>query len=150
MGIVQHVTMLFNKKLNSNNKMLTPRLTNAVYYNQIPVLLQEIDLAIFAIANELYYNTIYSLHRNIDSPTMIDLLNYRRILTYKACNPEYCKDYTIEMIASRVIVLVKGMTAPPININTTTTTTTQTVSCNLEGNAVVIDCTFTGTAQVSY
>ena len=116
--------------------MLTPRLTNAVYYNSIPVLLQEIDHAIFIIANELYYNTIYSLHRSIDSATMIDLLNYRRILTYKACNPDYCKDYPVDMIASRVIVLVKGMEASPLNINTTTTTTTQAPSCLIEGTAV--------------
>ena len=45
--------MLFNKKLNSNSKMLTPRLTNALYYNTIPVLLEEIDKTIFGIANEL-------------------------------------------------------------------------------------------------
>lgn len=118
--------------------MLTPRLTNAVYYNTIPVLIQEIDKGIFIIANELYYNTIYSLHRNVARATMIDLLNYRRILTYKACNPNYCKDYTIEQIASRVIVLVKGITALPININTTTSTTTMAPDCTLEGTAVRI------------
>jgi hypothetical protein len=136
MDIAQHVIMLFSKKLNSNSKMLTPRLTNALYYNSIPVLLQEIDNAIFIIANELYYNTIYSLHRNIDSPTMIDLLNYRRILTYKACNLNYCADFPVDVIASRVIVLIKGMEASPLNINTTTTTTTQAASCTLEGTAV--------------
>ena len=116
--------------------MLTPRLTNALYYNTIPVLLEEIDKTIFGIANELYYNTIYSLHRTIPSVQMIDLLQYKRILTYKACNPTYCDCYTIEEIASRVIVIIKGLTTFPLNVNTTTTTTTAAKDCTLVGTAV--------------
>ena len=70
------------------------------------------------------------------SVQMIDLLQYKRILTYKACNPNYCKDYTIEQIASRVIVIIKGLTSLPININTTPTTTTIAKDCTLAGTAV--------------
>lgn len=116
--------------------MLTPRLTNAVYYNTIPVLMEEIDNTIAAIANELYYNTIYSLHRNVACGPLSDLLQYKRILLYKSCNIDYCPDYTVEQIAGRVITLIKGVTALPININTTTTTTTIAKDCTLEGTAV--------------
>ncbi len=79
MVIAQHVTMLFSKKLN-NKKMLTPRLTNALYYTSIPVLLNDIDNALASIANELYYNVIYSLHRDVQCGPMSDLLNYKSIV----------------------------------------------------------------------
>ena len=35
-----------------------------------------------------------------------DLLNYKRILTYKYCNPDYAKRYTVKRIASRVKLLI--------------------------------------------
>lgn len=149
MDIAQHVTMLFSKKLNNNSKMLTPRLTNALYYTSIPVLLDDIDNALARIANELYYNVIYSLHRNVACGPMNDLLNYKRILWYKSCNPYYAADFTVEQIAGRVITLIAGITAPPINILTTTTTTTAGLQCTLAGTAIIdaiIDCTLCGTA----
>lgn len=129
--------------------MLTPRLTNALYYTTIPVLLEEIDETLARIANELYYNVIYSLHRNVACGPMDQLLNYRRILWYKACNPLYAEAFTVEQIAGRVITLMAGITAPPINIITTTTTTTQGLRCTLAGTASLdwsIDCSLCGTA----
>jgi hypothetical protein len=129
--------------------MLTPRLTNALYYTTIPVLLENIDDALARIANELYYNVIYSLHKNVACGPMSDLLHYKRILWYKACNPTYAADFTVEQIAGRVITLIAGITAPPINIITTTTTTTAGLQCTLSGTAVIdanIDCTLCGTA----
>lgn len=129
--------------------MLTPRLTNALYYTSIPVLIEQIDDTLARIANELYYNVIYSLHRNVACGPMADLINYRRILWFKSCNPLYAADFTVEQIAGRVITLVAGVTAPPINILTTTTTTTAGLQCDLEGTASVdwsIDCTLCGTA----
>ena len=42
--------------------MLTPRLTNALYYTTIPVLLDDIDETLARIANELYYNVIYYIY----------------------------------------------------------------------------------------
>jgi hypothetical protein len=36
---------------------------------------------------------------------MNDLLNYKRILTFKLVNPDYAKDFTVEMIASKVKIL---------------------------------------------
>lgn len=129
--------------------MLTPRLTNALYYTTIPVLLDEIDDTLARIANELYYNVIYSLHRNVACGPMSDLLMYRRILWYKSCNPLYAADFTVEQIAGRVITLMAGITSPPINILTTTTTTTQGLQCTLAGTAsldLIIDCSLCGTA----
>ena len=129
--------------------MLTPRLTNALYYTTIPVLLDEIDETLARIANELYYNVIYSLHRNVACGPMSDLLMYRRILWYKSCNPTYAADFTVEQIAGRVITLMAGITSPPINILTTTTTTTAGLQCTLAGTAYIdsiIDCSLCGTA----
>jgi hypothetical protein len=129
--------------------MLTPRLTNALYYTTIPVLLVEIDDTLARIANELYYNVIYSLHRNVACGPMGDLLMYRRILWYKSCNPLYAADFTVEEIAGRVITLMAGITSPPINILTTTTTTTAGLQCTLAGTAYIdsiIDCSLCGTA----
>jgi len=149
MDIAQHAIMLFSKKLNNRSKMLTPRLTNALYYTSIPVLLTEIDDTLARIANELYYNVIYSLHRDVACGPMGDLLMYRRILWYKACNPTYAEDFTVGQIAGRVITLIAGITAAPINILTTTTTTTRGLQCTLAGTAVLdwnIDCTLCGTA----
>jgi hypothetical protein len=129
--------------------MLTPRLTNALYYTTIPVLLDDIDETLARIANELYYNVIYSLHRDVACGPMAQLLNYRRILWYKSCNPTYAADFTVEQIAGRVITLIAGITSPPINIITTTTTTTAGLQCTLAGTAAVdwsINCSLCGTA----
>jgi hypothetical protein len=129
--------------------MLTPRLTNALYYTTIPVLLDDIDETLARIANELYYNVIYSLHRDVACGPMAQLLNYRRILWYKSCNSNYAADFTVEQIAGRVITLIAGITSPPINIITTTTTTTIGLQCTLAGTASVdwtINCSLCGTA----
>lgn len=121
--------------------MLTPRLTDALYYNTIPVLIEQIDLTLASIANELYYNTIYSLHKNVDCGPMIDLLNYRRILQYKSCNSTYAPDFTVDQIGSRVITLIKGISSPILIVPTTTTTTTQEPVCDLEGTALFVSLT---------
>lgn len=86
--------------------MLTPRLTNASYYASIPVLLQDIDTKLAALANDQYNNIVYSLNYYIPAEVIEDLLNYKQILTYKACNASYCPAFTVEMIASKVIILI--------------------------------------------
>ena len=86
--------------------MLTPRLTNASYYASISVLLQDIDTKLAALANDQYNNIVYSLNYYIPAEVIEDLLNYKQILTYKACNANYCPAYTVEMIASKVIILI--------------------------------------------
>jgi hypothetical protein len=85
--------------------MLTPRLINYPTCGTIPVLLADIDCRLAELANNLYNNLIYALNKPVPATTMIDLLNYKRILTYKFCNENYAAPYTVEMIASKVKIL---------------------------------------------
>ena len=85
--------------------MLQPSLTNCVECTTIPALLDDIDCKIKEIAGKLYNNTIYALNQIIPAEAFIDLMNYKRILTYKFCNPDYAKCYTIANITSRIKLL---------------------------------------------
>lgn len=85
--------------------MLLPRLTDCVECASIPALLNDIDCKLRDMANRLYNNISFSLNQPISAIVMNDLLNYKRILTYKACNPEYACHYSIQQIASRVKLL---------------------------------------------
>jgi hypothetical protein len=121
--------------------MLTPRLTDALYYTTIPVLMDEIDNALAAIANELYYNIIYSLHTDVTCGPMDDLLHYKRILLYKLSNSIYANSFTVEEIAGRVKILISGITSTPINILNSTTSSTTTIrlpQCSLSGTGISI------------
>lgn len=84
--------------------MLTPRLTNP-NCSSISVLLQDIECKIFELSKDMYNNIVFALNKPLVDDVMLDLLNYRRILIYKVCNPEYAGCYTIEMIASKVKLL---------------------------------------------
>ena len=86
--------------------MLSPRLTNCPECASIPALLAEIECKIAEMAKRLYNNTVFSLNQPIQGTVMLDLLNYRRILTYKFCNADYAGDYSINMIASKVKLLI--------------------------------------------
>lgn len=86
--------------------MLTPRLTNSLYYDSIPVLLKDIDTKLADLANYQYNNIVFSLNYYIPGEVIEDLLHYKQILQYKQCNPEYTCNYSVDMIASRVIILI--------------------------------------------
>lgn len=86
--------------------MLTPRLTNCVSCTDITTLLSDINCKLFELGKKLYNNTVFSLNQPVDGNVMYDLLNYQRILTYKYCNPDYASCYTVEMIASKVKLLI--------------------------------------------
>jgi hypothetical protein len=86
--------------------MLQPGLTNCVECSTIPVLLDDIECKINELASNLYNNTIYSLNLPVNATVFLDLLNYKRILTYKFCNPDYGLPFTLDMIASRVKLLI--------------------------------------------
>ncbi len=86
--------------------MLNPRLNNCVDCTTIPVLLSEIDCKIFSLAKNEYNNTVFDLNKCIDRGAFWDLLNYKRILTYKLYNPNYACKYTVKKIASRVKILI--------------------------------------------
>ena len=84
--------------------MLYPRLVDTDC-STIPVLLHDIDHKLNELASSLYNNVVYMLNQPVPSTAIIDLLNYRRILTFKWCNPDYASAYTVEQIASRVKIL---------------------------------------------
>ena len=85
--------------------MLSPRLTNCPECASIPSLLLEIDCKLAELGGNLYNNLVFMLNQPVPASVMLDLLNYKRILTYKYCNPNYASDYTVNMIASRVKLL---------------------------------------------
>ncbi len=86
--------------------MLNPRLTNCVECSSISALLSNIDCKLTALAKNQYNNIIFALGYIIPSEVLIDLLNYKRILQYKACNPDYASCYTVEQIAGKVKILI--------------------------------------------
>lgn len=86
--------------------MLSPRLTNCIECTTIPFLLNDIDAKLTELAKVEYNNIVFSLNHYIPGTVIGDLLNYKRILTYKYCNPDYACKFTVKMIASRVKVLI--------------------------------------------
>jgi len=86
--------------------MLTPRLVDCVYCASIPVLLEDIDCKLTDLAKHQYNNIVFALNYYMPGQVIADLLHYKQILTYKLCNPDYCGSFTVEMIASRIKVLI--------------------------------------------
>jgi hypothetical protein len=86
--------------------MLYPRLTNCVDCSSVPVLLADIDCKLTELANNEYNNIVYELNWPVLGTVIWDLLNYKRILTYKYCSPEYAESFSVEQIASRVKLLI--------------------------------------------
>ena len=86
--------------------MLNPRLTNCVDCSTIAVLLSNIDYKLTELAKKQYNNIVFALGYVIPEDLMLDLLNYKRILTYKACNADYASCYSVEDIASKVKILM--------------------------------------------
>jgi hypothetical protein len=85
--------------------MLTPRLTNCTECADILSLLDDINCKIGKLAKIMYNNIMFAINKPISQTLMFDLLNYKRILTYKVCNPDYAGDYTVTMIASKIKIL---------------------------------------------
>lgn len=86
--------------------MLSPRLTDCYDSASVPALLSDIDERLTYWANIQYNNLVFSLNYYIPGQVIGDLLNYKQILTYKLCNPNYCKPFTVPMIASKVKLLI--------------------------------------------
>lgn len=85
--------------------MLSPRLTSCPECASIPALIATIDCKLVELGNNLYNNIVFMLNQPVPGGVMLDLINYRRILVYKYCNPDYAAPYTVNMIASRVKLL---------------------------------------------
>jgi hypothetical protein len=88
--------------------MLYPRLIGCPDCASIPNLVEDIDCKIKQLAVVEYNNIVFSLNNPAPKELLKDLLNYKRILTYKFCNPTYADvcDITFDQIASRVKVLI--------------------------------------------
>lgn len=90
------------------NNMLSPRLTNCPECANIPDLLRKINCKLAELGNSLYNNISYMLNQPIPAGDILQLIAYRRILTHKYINPDYVYNYSVNMIASRVIRLTVG------------------------------------------
>ena len=140
--------------------MLTPRLTNCQDCHKIPDLLRKIDCKIAELANSAYNNVVFMLGDCVPATAIVQLLAYKRILTFKYCNPHYGGSLSVNDIAGKVIRLTSGcvakcneptvceITTCPIPIvpnPTTTTTTTSPIICEFSGNIICIPPTTTTT-----
>jgi hypothetical protein len=99
-----HIVLLNQK----NKDMLSPRLTNCPECQNIPELIKKIDCKLAQLGNNLYNNTVYMLNMPIQTETMSRLINYKRILISKYCNPNYASKYSINHISGIVIKLTAG------------------------------------------
>lgn len=86
--------------------MLQPRLNDCIDCATIPVLIDHIDAKITSLAMEQYNNIVYDLNHYINGQVTFDLLEYKQILEWKLCNADYCKAFTVPMIASKVQLLI--------------------------------------------
>ena len=93
-------------KLKRNSMMLESRPTGCSECNDIPILIGDIECKLAKLGGILYAQVAYLIDTPISAEVYLSLLNYKRILEYKQMNPEYCSDYTVDMIASRVNLLI--------------------------------------------
>lgn len=85
--------------------MLSPRLTSCPECTNIPALIKEIDCRLTELGTNMYNNVVFLANLPVSKLAMLDLINYKRILINKYCNPNYASGYTVNMIASRVKLL---------------------------------------------
>jgi len=144
--------------------MLSPRLTNCPECANIPSLLKKIDCKLAELGNGLYNNISYMLNQTIPAGDILQLIAYRRILTHKYCNPDYVHNYSVQMIASRVIRLTAGCISrcnepercleEPCDITivanpTTTSTSTLPASTTTTTSTTVVPATTTTTTTIN-
>jgi hypothetical protein len=85
--------------------MLSPRLATCTECANINALISETDCKLVEMADILYNNTVFMLNKSFNSSVMFDLLMYKRILSYKICNPDYAGNYSVNLIASKIKIL---------------------------------------------
>lgn len=147
--------------------MLTPRLTNCQDCHKIPDLLKKIDCKLAELGNDMYNNVVFMLGNDIPATTMLQLIAYKRILTFKYCNPQYGGHCSINDIAGKVIRLTSGCvsrcneptvceittccvdvvpnpTTTTTSTSSTTTTTTSTSSTTTTTTTIYPDCRVEG------
>ncbi len=86
--------------------MITPKLTACKNCADILPLIDEIDCKIFEASLLAYNNIIFGLNLYINQTVIWDLLTYRRILMYKNSNPDYACNFSVNMIANKIKLLI--------------------------------------------
>jgi len=86
--------------------MLQPRLLDCSECEDISILIDKINCKIAKLGAILYGKVTLMLNTPISASSILSLLHYKRILEYKQVNPDYCEKYTVDMIASRVNILI--------------------------------------------
>jgi len=147
--------------------MLTPRLTNCQDCHKIPDLLKQIDCKLAELANNAYNDVVFMLGNCISAYEINQLLAYKRILTFKYCNPHYAGSVSVNDIAGKVIRLTSGCvsrcneptvceittccvdvvpnpTTTTTSTSSTTTTTTSTSSTTTTTTTIYPDCRIEG------
>ena len=165
------IATVIKKEYKHHKDMLTPRLTNCQDCDKIPDLLKSIDCKLAEFGSNMYNNVVYMLNQPIPATTMLQLLAYKRILTYKYCNPHYAGQCSVNDIAGKVIRLTAGCvsrcneptvceittccvtivpnpTTTTTSTSSTTTTTTSTSSTTTTTTTIYPDCRVEGCFQV--
>ena len=147
--------------------MLTPRLTNCQDCHKIPDLLKQIDCKLAELANDAYNDVVFMLGNCIPAYEINQLLAYKRILTFKYCNPHYAGCVSVNDIAGKVIRLTAGCvsrcneptvceittccvdivpnpTTTTTSTSSTSTTTTSTSSTTTTTTTIYPDCRIEG------
>ena len=88
--------------------MLSVKLTNCRDCAVVSKLLDSINCQLAKMANNLYLNMSFMLDKPVEGCKMSTLLHYKRILTYRSCNPDWVDDVTNTAIASRVNFMTVG------------------------------------------
>jgi uncharacterized protein (TIGR02145 family) len=131
--------------------MLTPRLTNCAQCDDICSLIDSIDCKVAEMSVSLYNNVVFMLNKSFNHELLSDLLNYKRILQYKVCNPNYAGCFTVNMIASKVRRFTSGCIKDcSCRISSVeTTTTTSTIPPSTTSTTTIAPPTTTTTTTIS-
>jgi hypothetical protein len=135
--------------------MLSPRLTDCPNCPNLPDLISDIDCKLSELSTNLYNNVVFSLNNNIPAVAIIDLLNYKRILTFKLCNPDYASGcgYNVQTIASKVRLLTSDANNccrnNKILSNTPTNTTTTSSSSSTSTSSTSSTSTTSSTSSTT-
>ena len=131
--------------------MLTPRLTNCAQCEDICSLIESIDCKVAEMSVSLYNNVVFMLNKSFNHELLSDLLNYKRILQYKVCNPNYAGCFTVNMIASKVRRFTSGCIKDcSCRISSAeTTTTTSTIPPSTTSTTTIAPPTTTTSTTIS-
>lgn len=91
--------------LKTLSQMLQPRLNNCKECGDIVSLIKDIDCKLFTQGKRLHQNITLELNKKIDGSVLFDLLQYKRILQYKAVNADYLLKFSVKDISNKVNIL---------------------------------------------